>query len=149
MNINTIGIWFMKTPSKSLLNILNREVINKDEYKLKHLSNITIDYVIDIGANIGVFSRYANNMPNIKKNIIALEPHPVNFEYLKENTSDIGNIILYNIALGNGSDLYLTTNPKNEGMYQCRSCGKGKAVGSISLHDLVTKCGIKILMWCY
>ncbi len=143
----------IKTPSKELLNTLNREIIDKDEYAIRHLSDIDIDYVIDIGANIGVFSRYVNDILDIRKGIICLEPQINNFVYLQVNTSGMSNVRLYNTALGNGNDMYLTTTPKNEGMYQCKEDNVSEeVVKSITLPSIISDNNIKpedvVLMKC-
>lgn len=134
----------MKTPSKKLLETLNREIIDKDEYAVKHLSTTTIDYVIDIGANIGVFSRYVNDILNIRKGIICLEPQTDNFVYLQDNMKGVPNVCLYKAALGDGSNMYLTTTPKNEGMYQCRKDNVSEEViKSITLPFIISDNNIK------
>ena len=143
----------MKTPSKKLLETLNKEIIDKDEYAIKHLSSIPIDYVIDIGANIGVFSRYANNILDIRKGIICLEPQKDNFVYLQDNMKGVSNVCLYKVALGDGNDMYLTTTPKNEGMYQCKEDNVSEeVVKSITLPSIISDNNIKpedvVLMKC-
>ena len=69
------------------------EVINKDSYGLKALveKDKDIKYIIDIGANVGAFSAFAQRLfPNAK--IIACEPEPMMMSFVKENTD---NKILY------------------------------------------------------
>jgi len=55
--------------------------------------------IIDIGANVGAFTRWASARWMNSK-IIALEPIKTNFEILKKNTADLSNISLYNVAVG-------------------------------------------------
>jgi FkbM family methyltransferase len=55
--------------------------------------------ILDIGANIGGFARWANcRWPNSK--IHCYEPVKNTFEMLKMNTSDILNIDINNVAIG-------------------------------------------------
>ena len=55
--------------------------------------------ILDIGANIGGFARWANyRWPNSK--IHCYEPVKNTFEMLKMNTSDILNVELNNVAIG-------------------------------------------------
>lgn len=55
--------------------------------------------ILDIGANIGGFARWANyRWPNSK--IHCYEPVKGTFEMLKANTSDILNVEIYNVAIG-------------------------------------------------
>jgi len=51
------------------------------------------DFIIDAGANIGLFSvYYANKFPKI--HIVSIEPESSNFEILEKNTSLFPNIVL-------------------------------------------------------
>ena len=55
--------------------------------------------ILDIGANIGGFARWANyRWPNSK--IHCYEPVKSTFEMLKANTSDIPNVEINNVAIG-------------------------------------------------
>lgn len=58
------------------------------------------DYVLDIGAHVGIFTLYASNKA---RGVIALEPHPINFRYLKINLklNDLDNVTPLNIAVSN------------------------------------------------
>ena len=64
------------------------------------------DVIIDIGANVGLFSIKCSKLkPNAK--IIALEPFPDNFRFLKQNliSFDISNVEILEMALsGSGGE---------------------------------------------
>lgn len=65
------------------------EVITKDSYGIKSLleKHTDIEYIVDIGANIGAFSVHLQRLlPNAK--IIACEPEPMMMGYIKENTDN-------------------------------------------------------------
>ena len=62
-------------------NGLYGEVVTEDCYRLKTLGFVP-DVIFDLGANIGVFTRYARDMFNNAK-IISVEPNLDNFENLK------------------------------------------------------------------
>jgi len=99
------------------------EVVDKDIYKVRHVADIVSindptyvhekghaginfvpDVVIDLGANIGVFSRYARSLwPNAL--IVSVEPDPNNIAVFKEHTKD-DMIILIEAAIGNGPIYY-------------------------------------------
>lgn len=69
------------------------------------------DIVVDIGANIGVFTLYA---ASITQNMVyAFEPFPSNFEALQQNirANSLHNIIPYRIAVSDqsGTELLLNT----------------------------------------
>jgi len=100
-------------------NGLYGEVVDKDVYKVRDVADIVScndpkyvhekghsginfvpDVVIDLGANVGVFSRYARSLwPDAL--IIAVEPNPANIEVFKAYTDD-ERIILIQAAIGNG-----------------------------------------------
>lgn len=75
------------------------EVVQEDIYKLKEI-NFIPSTIIDIGANIGVFSRYARSLFPAAK-IIAIEPNKENCDLFKYFTKD-KSIILIEKAIGNG-----------------------------------------------
>jgi FkbM family methyltransferase len=63
--------------------------------------HITINkpVVIDIGANVGAFTRWSYaRWSSIKT--FCFEPIKDNFETLKKNTSDLDNVEIYNCAIG-------------------------------------------------
>lgn len=74
--------------------------------------------LIDVGANVGLFSRQVlNKLPNLK-NVYAYEPHPHNFKLLTRNLKDIRKVSLNNFGLSQYSqelDFYL--NSDNTGNY--------------------------------
>ncbi len=83
------------------------EVVTCDSYHLRDV-DFTPDIVFDIGANVGVFTRFARSMwPDVK--VVAVEPHPSNIDFFKRLTTDRRgvapdpNISLVEAALGNGT----------------------------------------------
>jgi FkbM family methyltransferase len=88
------------------------EVVKSDCYKLMEL-NFDPDIIFDIGANIGIFARYARELyPKAK--IICLEPDPQNCSVFREHTRD-KNIILIEKALGHGPIYHATTAANGSG----------------------------------
>lgn len=78
-------------------NGLYHEVAIEDCYGLRGIEWVP-DVIFDIGANVGVFSRYARSLfPDVK--IIAIEPDPENCELFRRFTSD-NNTILLEMAIG-------------------------------------------------
>lgn len=71
-------------------------VVEKDEYKIAqlHKEDPNIEYIIDIGANVGTASyQFQRFYPNAK--IIVVEPEPECMKYAKINT---GNKLIYEEA---------------------------------------------------
>jgi len=75
------------------------EVVTCDMY---HLHQVTFqpDVIFDIGANVGVFSRFARELFP-KALIVAVEPDPENAAVFRKFTHD-PNLILLEVALGSG-----------------------------------------------
>jgi FkbM family methyltransferase len=79
------------------------EVVTEDTYGLREIqkSRADIGLIVDIGANVGCFTRYARELfPSAT--IIAMEPDAENFIHLKKFTPPDDNIIFLNKALGSG-----------------------------------------------
>jgi FkbM family methyltransferase len=99
------------------------EVVDKDTYHVRDVADIVSindpnyvhekghkgidfvpDVVLDLGANVGVFSRYARSLwPDAS--IVAVEPNPWNQSVFEEFTKD-PNIILLKNAIGKGQMYY-------------------------------------------
>lgn len=79
---------------------------------LNHRHHFSFDSVLDIGANVGLWTRWFSKIGS--KKIDCFEPMPENFECLKANTENLENIHLHNFALGNtNSNITLYTTIKN------------------------------------
>jgi len=76
-------------------------IVINDIYKVASLSSGELDFVVDIGANIGVFSVMMRmKHPNAK--IVAVEPCLESLYYLKKNINML-NVEVLPCALGDGS----------------------------------------------
>lgn len=90
------------------------EVVTEDCYGMKSLGFVP-DIIIDIGANIGVFSRFVRELfPKAK--IISVEPDGMNREVFSEHTKD-DNLVLIPKAIGVGN-IWKYTNVAN-GAQEC------------------------------
>jgi len=64
------------------------------------LSNLGCKYILDVGANIGYYSRaYSFSGENLE--IIAIEPDMKNIGYIANNLSDRGNVQVFHMGLSN------------------------------------------------
>lgn len=59
------------------------------------------DCVWDIGANVGYYTRFFAERVGAKGKVLAFEPSPVNYRYLVEQCSALGNVALFQCGLGN------------------------------------------------
>ena len=76
------------------------EVVVEDCYRLRSL-DFTPDVILDIGANVGTFSRFARELfPDAR--IVAVEPHPGNYAVLDYWPTPAKKPLLYNAAIGIG-----------------------------------------------
>lgn len=77
------------------------EVVTEDCYKVKNLPFVP-DIVFDIGANVGIFTRWSREMwPTAL--VIAVEPHPDNLETFRKFTCpEERGVWLVEAALGRG-----------------------------------------------
>lgn len=83
----------------SLLRYTYKEVFEHREYDYPNCTVQKDDVVVDCGANIGIFTRYASS--KLAKQIISIEPAPSNYNCLVKNTADLDNCILFNRAVSN------------------------------------------------
>jgi hypothetical protein len=75
------------------------DIISNDSYGLKRFKTKTIDNIVDIGANVGVFSLHAHTLfPNAR--LLAFEPSTQSRQFLEKNTKGL-NIEVYPYAVGN------------------------------------------------
>lgn len=136
----------MQTTSRTLLDLLFKEVVVQDEYLLTSI-NRPVDYFIDIGANIGVTSLHALEVLDIRKAVIALEPQADNFKCLKANLSNVPEakcgVYILNKALGE-QPMSLTTAPKNKGMFRALPLGTtgGASVTALLFSDIIREFNI-------
>jgi FkbM family methyltransferase len=78
------------------------------------------DTVVDVGANIGWYTVIASRLVGENGRVIAFEPDPVNFRYLKRNVEANGctNVVLEQKALSTeAGTIQLHLNSKNMGMH--------------------------------
>ena len=101
--------------------IVYNEVVLADGYKLKELQ-FTPDVIFDLGANVGVFTRYARELfPNAL--IIAVEPDDDNYDNLVKFTNT-ANIRFLKAAIST-SPVYRTQNEPNGSLQKYLSNGLG------------------------
>lgn len=63
------------------------------------------DHVLDIGANIGFYSKILSGLVGQSGRIYCFEPDTTNFNYLKKNTAHLNNLSLFNNAVSDKKDV--------------------------------------------
>ncbi len=96
--------WYLRVVSSMLFILLrfgwgrNKEIV---EY-IYHLGDLVRegDVAIDIGANLGYYTRTLSRIVGSQGHVYAVEPVPPIFEVLNANTRRCNNVTLMNVALG-------------------------------------------------
>ncbi|MEX2150265.1 MAG: FkbM family methyltransferase [Steroidobacteraceae bacterium] len=103
------GLLFdLGTRGLGILNYQDQKISGESTFLRQYLRNKKSPVVLDVGANVGVYSREVARV-NPSAKVFAFEPHPLAFERLASNLGSDGNFRLYNYALGaqaGGSTLY-------------------------------------------
>lgn len=74
------------------------EVVAEDAYRLRNLSGLSPKVIVDIGANIGLFSCYVSALFPAAE-VFAFEPNKEPFFYLSQNASQFPNLAITNKAV--------------------------------------------------
>lgn len=117
------------------------------QYAGYRVSDLIGKTVVDVGAHIGAFTRYAYNLG--AKEIHSYEAWVENFEVLQKNTEGCENVHVYNKAVWKSRsrirnvyyhDDFDHTNTGGGGVFE--GTGIGKEVGTIGLDDIIDRVGV-------
>ncbi|MBC8251296.1 MAG: FkbM family methyltransferase [Candidatus Nitrosopelagicus sp.] len=105
------------------------------------------DNVIDVGANIGIFTLSFSKSVSTYGKVFSFEPEPKNFEVLKKNISinNIENVILENLAVSNQKGVTKLFISENHGAHSIfnqtthKTTGKTIDIKTIRLDDYFEK----------
>jgi FkbM family methyltransferase len=84
-----------------ILNYRTELLRGEKDWLNNYLSNFQNPFIIDVGANVGNYSKDIMDI-NANAKIVAIEPHPITYNKLKSNLLDFKNVKLYNYAVGMG-----------------------------------------------
>lgn len=90
-------------------------------YKFNYFVNKIIqegDYVVDIGANLGYFSKIFSRLVGTSGKVICIEPVKPFYDILNWGLRDKQNCILYNYALGTENKKIELVLPKTNGVFR-------------------------------
>lgn len=108
------------------------EYVMKEIHKSYGMLDVEGKVVIDIGANIGCFTRWA--LENGAKKVIAIEPEPNNFAMLTLNNSQWDNVVCVNAAI----------TPEPMGKIALYLSPTGKNPGNSSVHARRGRVGVEV-----
>jgi FkbM family methyltransferase len=117
-----------------------RQIFLDNEYSF-YIQIKNPSFIIDLGANIGLFSLFIKNKYP-EATVIALEPEPSNFELLEKNTKNYKNIITLQKAIWKDNNgVTLNINPEY-GEWGCRVSEVEKGnneviISSITMNDII------------
>lgn len=115
------------------------EVVVADVYRIRRLDFVPT-VIIDVGANVGFFTRFARELYN-KATIISVEPDPFNFAVLAEVTQQyphFGRHVFVNKGIGSGP-LYLHNGAASCGGKSYVSSGAGFSEKELEASKAFTK----------
>lgn len=88
-------------------------VFLRDEYRLREVAASPVECIIDLGANVGMFSARA---AQVAHRVFAFEPNPVNFDRLTRNTEALPQVTAEQRAVAGKSGSLRLYRPKEESM---------------------------------
>lgn len=109
------------------------------------------DFVIDVGANIGVYTKYLSKYVGPKGNVLSIEPILSTYNYLTNNVKkmELKNVNTLNIALSNDSSsvrFQIPSGPSGQNYFRARIVTNDIAkrnstliVNAVRLDDLIKK----------
>lgn len=99
------------------LGLLKNKPLFKYHYFIKKLIKKG-DYVIDIGANLGYYSKNFSRLVGAEGKVISIEPVKPFFDTLKWGLKNCKNCEVYNYALGTEKKVIELVLPKNGGLFR-------------------------------
>lgn len=140
--VNGISLKFKDLKSSGTTDCVFIE-LQRNDYGLENIQLKSDDIVIDIGANIGMFSIYVKKKFGCK--VIAFEPVPLNFKHFKENILlnglQLSDFQLHNVAITDveNGEIEIGTPEYNTGgssvFHKCNIISKCKTE---TLHKYIT-----------
>jgi FkbM family methyltransferase len=84
---------------------IKRGRFGSDEAEFRALDELVRpgDWVLDVGANIGTFTRRLSDLVGVEGRVVAFEPIISTFSLLVGNVADRGNVTLFNVAVSERS----------------------------------------------
>lgn len=88
VDLPQIGRVYCDPRSREEIEFIHREIFIEEDYRKHGIRFAPGQTIVDAGANVGLFSLYANQRCGRQATIYALEPAPRTFEYLVKNAAE-------------------------------------------------------------
>ena len=136
---------FVSSLSNNLFEIV-KEVWFENKYLPKNVFLDRNGVIVDIGANVGVFSVFASTLTRGK--IVAVEPFSNNCKYLRKNlkNNSVTNVIIEQAAIAKKTGkraFYFQNCDAGHGFYFAKESKSSQLVNTISFAGLIKKHSIK------
>lgn len=124
-----------------------REIMVWSEYARSGFELAPTDTVVDIGAQIGIFTSYAAQATP-RGRVFSFEPHPDNFRLLEQNRrqNDFSHVTAFNkaVAAQEGRHEFFASaiNTGGHSLYQQAGSGEHFEVETVRLEDVLQKQGV-------
>jgi FkbM family methyltransferase len=83
-------------------------------------------HILDLGANIGVITRFLAGLVGSEGRVNALEPVAGNYEILRASTARMANVLTHRLAVGEISGMTTISIPKGADGYYLAHLGRGE-----------------------
>jgi FkbM family methyltransferase len=102
------------------------------------------DLVIDIGANIGVYTMYLSNFVGIKGKVLSIEPIPLTYSFLLYNIDRLRllNIEPHNVGIADKeftSKMYIPTGGSGENYFRAKRLDANDKISDMNLSGIEVK----------
>jgi len=102
------------------------------------------DFVIDIGANIGVYTKYLSEFVKTKGKVISIEPIPITYSFLLYNIEKMKllNVETSNVAIAEKeftSKMYIPTGVSGENYFRAKALSADDRITDINLRAIDVK----------
>jgi len=103
------------------------------------------DLVIDIGANIGIYTKYLSNFVGTTGKVISIEPIPVTHSFLNNNIEKLKllNVETYNVAITEKkftSQMFIPSGTSGENYFRAKFLNAEDNIDEMNLKAIEVKC---------
>ena len=111
---------YLTLVSKVYIALMNAGFFKKQYAELHYIQKVVKsgDVVLDLGANMGYYSYFMSKAVGASGEVHAVEPVQMFAKIFNKNTSNCGNVTLYNVALGSEAGKLKMGTPKVNGVFR-------------------------------